>query len=906
MTRFYKLIILTAFIFSSSLYAQRFTITGKVTSTSSGEGLLGANVLLKGTNIGAATDDKGNYRIVSNKGKYTIICSYIGYKTDSAVIILNKDIKKDFSLEDRQLTLSVLVVSDRAIDRETPVAFSDISKADMETQLGSQDIPMILNTTPSVYATQQGGGAGDSRIDIRGYKQNYVGVMLNGVPINDMNTGWVYWSDWDGIGDATSSIQVQRGLSAVNLAVPSIGGTMNIITDPAQSKFGLKYKQEYGRGDFLKSTLTLNSGLIADKFAISGSVVRKTGNGIIDGTWTDAWAYYLGASYNINTHNRHGQNSYKQNIATFDSNYAKSIPGFNLNAIKTFPQSPSGRYYNENYNTVNPSYTGQQFWNGSTHNRYDPNFINEKENFYNEPLYNLDWYSDLSKQLSLFTTIYYMNGKGGSSSTYGTMVPIFPPGTSKLQVQSKIVDWNATIQANSSALHGGSRGILINAVNNQWTLGAISKGYYKLSDELTASFGIDWRLAQVEHYEEVRDLLGGPYFTYSGNNFDDLAQRQKHLGDKLGYWETNKINWFGAYVQSEYTKDLLSAYGMYGWTIVNYKYINNFLYGDTTYQTDASGNATMTINPLSVVAKNLTGFQLKGGASYRLTIDYDLFVNAGYVSKVPIYNSVIDYSTNSVAQNLKNEHFISFEAGLNSHYFNNNLTVKIDYYYTVWKNQAKTVSVTNADLSNGTIFLTGMNSLHEGLELETAYQSSHFYRFDGAFSLGYWKYTSDPSGSYQDYANGSEAILYNFYVNGLMVGDAPQTQLALEGTIYPLKGMQFQLVFRYNARYFADWDPFSRIYPDDRGQVWKTPWYTIWDLHFNYKLPFDIHGVKLNLFAHVFNLLDTIYIQDATDNYQYSSYNHAIWNTYYDHSASDAGVYLGLPRTFNIGINLSY
>ena len=199
-----------------------------------------------------------------------------------------------------------------------------------------------------------------------------------------------------------------------------------------------------------------------------------------------------------------------------------------------------------------------------------------------------------------------------------------------------------------------------------------------------------------------------------------------------------------------------------------------------------------------------------------------------------------------------------------------------------------------------------MNSLHEGLELETAYQSSHFYRFDGAFSLGYWKYTSDPSGSYQDYVNGSETKNYNFYVNGLMVGDAPQTQLALEGTIYPLKGMQFQLVFRYNARYFADWDPFSRIYPDDRGQVWKTPWYTIWDLHFNYKLPFDIHGVKLNLFAHVFNLLDTIYIQDATDNYQYSSYNHAIWNTYYDHSASDAGVYLGLPRTFNIGINLSY
>ena len=96
--------------------------------------------------------------------------------------------------------------------------------------LGSQDIPMILNTTPSVYATQQGGGAGDARINVRGFNQRNVAVMINGVPQNDMENGWVYWSNWDGVGDATSSIQMQRGLSAVNLATPSIGGTMNIIT----------------------------------------------------------------------------------------------------------------------------------------------------------------------------------------------------------------------------------------------------------------------------------------------------------------------------------------------------------------------------------------------------------------------------------------------------------------------------------------------------------------------------------------------------------------------------------------------------------------------------------------------------------------------------------------------------
>ena len=128
----------------------------------------------------------------------------------------------------------------------------------MEFRLGSQDIPMALNTTPSVYATMQGGGAGDARINVRGFNQRNVAVMINGVPQNDMENGWVYWSNWDGVGDATSSLQMQRGLSAVNLAAPSIGGSMNIITDPAGMESGGKVKQEYGAGNFLKTSVNLS------------------------------------------------------------------------------------------------------------------------------------------------------------------------------------------------------------------------------------------------------------------------------------------------------------------------------------------------------------------------------------------------------------------------------------------------------------------------------------------------------------------------------------------------------------------------------------------------------------------------------------------------------------------------
>ena len=96
-------------------------------------------------------------------------------------------------------------------NNKTPFTATTLDKKVITEQLGSRDIPNVLNLSPSVYSTNQGGGAGDSRLNVRGFNQNNTAILLNGVPVNDMENGWVYWSNWDGLGDATSNIQVQRG-----------------------------------------------------------------------------------------------------------------------------------------------------------------------------------------------------------------------------------------------------------------------------------------------------------------------------------------------------------------------------------------------------------------------------------------------------------------------------------------------------------------------------------------------------------------------------------------------------------------------------------------------------------------------------------------------------------------------
>ena len=152
------------------------------------------------------------------------------------------------------------VIASVAIDRETPVAVSTLDAKMIEEQLGDKELVETLNITPGVYATKSGGGFGDSRINIRGFDQRNVAVLINGIPVNDMESGWVYWSNWAGLGDAVNTMQVQRGLGASKLAINSVGGTLNIITKATDMRKGGSIMQSvtnYGR---YKTMLSLSSG----------------------------------------------------------------------------------------------------------------------------------------------------------------------------------------------------------------------------------------------------------------------------------------------------------------------------------------------------------------------------------------------------------------------------------------------------------------------------------------------------------------------------------------------------------------------------------------------------------------------------------------------------------------------
>ena len=901
-------------MFLAPMFLWGQSVVGVVNSE--GKPLAGANVVVDGTDKGGVTDDSGKYTIdVGAAGTYTLTASFIGYSSLTAQVEVNDIVGTlNFSLEEDVLTMSALEVLASRADQKTPVAYTTVSKKEMEIRLGSQDIPMILNTTPSVYATGQGGGAGDARINVRGFNQRNVAVMINGVPQNDMENGWVYWSNWDGVGDATSSIQMQRGLSAVNLATPSIGGTMNIITDPASHEKGGKFKQEVGEGGFLKSTINYNSGLINDKLAVSGTIVRKTGNGFIDGTWADAWAYYLGTSYAVSDDQRfelyaigapqrHGQNLYKQNIATYSQELAGDVDGYEVTAIAEGEkfEHEAGRFFNQNWAPVDPSYTGQQYWymyGARTTDRYNSNLLNERENFFHKPLVNLNHFYDINDEIRLSSVLYWSGGSGGGTGTYGS-VKRFPAieGNNWWASSPWTWDWNGEIAENSANIDSAwsdsenrSTGILRNSINRQNTYGLISKLNYDVSEDLELQVGIDWRTAGIEHAREVRDLLGGDYYVdFADDNAPD--GKKVGLGDIIAYHNETTVDWLGAFIQGKYDIQKFNLYGMGGISTIGYTYLDHF-----------------AVDADVVKADNITTFQVKGGGVFNLDDRMSAFVNGGYVEKPPILDNVIAYD-GTVASNPDNEKFNSFEVG--GKYASDLLLVKGSFYNTQWKDRNLTKSVTTGQGDSGDtdiIYLKGVNQSHTGFEIESKVALHDMVDLTLVYSKGDWFFDGDAIGDYQEMEYnedgqvvGQMTTQYTYALDKLKVGDMPQTAYVGGLTLKPIKGLSIQGLYKMYDDNYADWSPDAREVDgeEDRAQVWQAPGYSKLDLHFAYELP-EVAGLDLTLTGHLFNALDDVYVQDAVDNSKYNGYGDKL------HLAHNAEVFLGTPRHFNLGLTVNF
>lgn len=161
-------------------------------------------------------------------------------------------------------------VIDLAADRKTPVAVSTIKASTIQQRaVGNVEFSEAFKNTPSIYVSNQAGGFGDSQVFTRGFSQSNTAFLLNGQPINGMEDGKMYWSNWSGMSDVANAVQVQRGLGSSKLAISSVGGTVNIVSKTTDKKQGGYVRYMSGNDSYIKTTASYNSGLQDNGWAYS-------------------------------------------------------------------------------------------------------------------------------------------------------------------------------------------------------------------------------------------------------------------------------------------------------------------------------------------------------------------------------------------------------------------------------------------------------------------------------------------------------------------------------------------------------------------------------------------------------------------------------------------------------------
>ena len=936
MKTFISLTLILLFV-SLQSFAQKGNVTGTVTDEVSGESLIGVNIMYA-PGKGVVTDIDGNFEIDLEYGEYELIFSYVGYVKKTKKIKLNKaKLSLRINLANKTLD-AVEIIADVARSRETPVAFSTIKPATLDEELASQDIPMVLNSTPGVYATQQGGGDGDARINIRGFNQRNIAVMLDGIPVNDMENGWVYWSNWFGLDVVTRSIQVQRGLGASKLALPSIGGTMNIVTKGIEAKKGVKFKQEVGSDGFIRSSIGLTTGRMKNGWGVTVAGSYKQGNGWVDQTPTQGAFFYVRVDKQFENHllsfsamgapQTHGQRSYKKPITMYDTDYANDIGmKYPNDYVKDLP-TDLGIKYNAHWGNL------------QRHGESKSSVLNEKTNYYFKPMMSIRDYWNINKKTYMTNIVYLSIGKGGGTGLTHTP-PALADGTMDFQ---SIYDANVNGATNPNI--DGTIDILRSSINNHFWLGFLSTTDYKVSKNIKLSGGIDLRTYTGQHYREAYDMLGADKYkdlNKTALNDNTNPNWLKYRGDKILYHNDGNVRWGGLFGQAEYKAGNWSTFANLTFAYSGYNRVDYFKKKDLVidgevfaqqvgytrkFDLDAGGFVSK-MDTVSINGKNYTmnspeartsetgwtyipGYTIKVGANYNLTETQNIFFNTGYLNKAPRFANVYD-NNNKKYRDIKNEKIMAFEVGYS--YFNDKFTVNLNAYSTYWQNKPADKAFTFRDNDDNTfsVNINGMDALHLGIEGEFGYRITKDLLSETVVSLGHWQWLSSDSAEVIDENTNTVVGQTYFDAKGLRVGDAAQTQLR-ESIRWQLpwkavKGSYIKGAITYFANNYSQFDPIS-LNPNDKAnenafnsdgtpkQSWQIPNYYTVDVFAGYR--FKIKGARLDVRIAVLNALDKTYVSDAQNN---DTYGDQTWN---DSSARSATVFFGMGRRFMTSIAMSF
>lgn len=910
-------------LFGATSAIAQSVVTGKVVDENNTP-LVGAAIVVPGTSDGTNSNTDGTFTLKTSSNAHSVEISFVGYQA------LVKEFKGQGNIKlgiinmqpDAIAMQDVIISQSMAVQRKTPVAVSSVSAADIDYKLGTQEFPEILKSTPGTYATKSGGGYGDSQIRLRGFSTENIAIMVNGVPMNDMEGGKVYWSNWAGLSDVTRSMQVQRGLGASKISAPSVGGSINIVTNTIDAQRGGTASIGMGNDGLYNVSFSVSSGLTKSGWAMTVMGAKRWANGYVQGTDYTAYNWFVNISKRIN--DRH----------------QLSLTAFG---------SPQEHYQRSNMDglTIAGWQQVNNYMKGKSPYRYNPTYGFGKNgerksssyNEYHKPQISLNHQWQIDHKSSLSTAVYMSIGRGSGYRGEGLTSTLanqwYGSNNGVLNTTFRNADgtfaYDQIQELNEQSDHGSEMVLAKNKNNHEW-YGLLSTYTNQLTKSLELTAGVDVRYYVGHHTAELCDLFNGAYYTdvrYRSqvspeNNAaaaDPNWQYEKlGIGDVIYRDYDGHVHQEGVFAQLEWSKDKVNAFISGSISNAGYWRYDRFYY-------DADHARSETVNFL--------GGTIKGGVNFNIDRYNNVFANIGYISRAPFFsggaflNSTISNATNPDAVNEK-----IFSAEIGYGFKSPKFALNLNAYYTMWMDKTMTASgkdyqyeldgVTVTDRPK--INLQGVDARHMGIELDFVAKPAKWLDINGMLSWGDWQWNSNATGFWYNEAGQPMAdtkgtiatatgvtewtpeigdlygvtqdkfkphAVTKINLKGVKVGDSAQTTALIGATFKPLKGMRIGLDWSVFARNYANY-AISNPSMNDTAN-YKTPWEIPWGNQFDFNISygFKVGSCRATVYGNINNLFDQEYITDAYDGATHD------WDSAYR-------VFYAFGRTFTVRLKLNF
>ncbi len=694
---------------------------------------------------------------------------------------------------------------------------------DIDSDIGQQETSTLLQSSNDLFAQFSIFHFNQARYRIRGFSNENLSMMLNGIDINNPEIGFASYGEWGGLFSAAPFSEYRLGNGASRYGFSGPAGYNNFDSKASSARKGTRIAYGTTNRTFRnRVTISHSTGMMDNGWALKLVASSTTGNEVyIPGTYIRGNTFYVGLDKKIN--NKH--------LLSFTGYISPTEFAGRSNAQLEAYELTNDHYYNRAWGyqdgkvrnsvvrkTTRPTFIITHILTPNTTSKLSTSlFFNTGKssvsgiNWNNSPNPWPDYYK-------YFPSYYYNQGLTAQGDGQKALW--------ENDVNTRQVNWDRMIAMNQANLYElpsqagqlnttetRSRYIVEDRVENLNNL-VINSVYNKRIDNVFISAGLSGNMYRNHKYKTLNDLLGGSYWldydqfaqnlgvssTFQQNNINNPDQKI-YKGDKFGYDFNININKAQAWTQAEY------SFGSFD------------LYGGLQFSTMQVWREGFVVNgkfPTSSMGKSdliaFLNYGIKGGLTYKINGRNFITANGSFLTRPPEVNTMFisPETRNDITKGVTSEQVASYEVSylLKSPTFK----VRATYYNTSINNQSN-MRVFWYDVYNANVnyFLTGLNEKHQGVELtmEKSLFTSHILQ--GVFGYGNYYYTNRPKAQAWQTNNNTELYTNRtVYWKDYYVGGTPQM---VGGFTYKYVGKKFWNVsatFNYFGKLYVQTNPDRR------------------------------------------------------------------------------------------------